>query len=232
MATFTFHPRVNLKNMNPAYYDPTYQVPANWETDPSVNGPNIANPYTNVGEYQERYLWGRYHEAINYGNNVRRWRCSTLGRISRRSGSAPPYQWEYNIWSRKWFWYDASELDTTDYHYENDDTEQRAGAALHVGDVRIFQTIGSMQYVTAGIVEIINSINDYYISYVTLQSGSIQFVLEHVINNTIDGKTGRSILSQLYNTSGVDNVVIGREIGWKLPIWMYKKIRERNQRGL
>lgn len=224
MATFTFHPRVNLKNMSAAFYDPTYQVPAKWETDPSINGPNMANPYSATAEYQECYLWGRYHEAFNYGNNIRRWGCSNLGKISR----VPPYPWGSTTWARKWYWYDASELNDTEYHHENIDSERRVGTALHVGDVRIFQTIGSVQYVTAGIVEIIYSINDYYISYMR----DSQFVLEHVINNTIDGKTGRSILSQLYNSDIVDNVIIGHEIGYKLPIWMYKKIRERNQRGL
>lgn len=229
MATI-FRPRFNSKDMAPEYYDHYY-------TPVAGSGSDMANPYwrgdSNAAMRKSWYLWGRWHEASLYASGFQSWTCiDSLGYIKRTrisDGSVTYNYMNYLYWSR------PSLLNTSVYTYE-----QTGGIGSLIGtDIGCLAFYHDPNYSVytmweAGVCERVLDANNKEYLLSTWDNSTNTVKTLHVINDVIDGHFEwiGAIPAYVYEWGGgMAPLIPSKQIGWKVPIWMYKKISDRN-RGL
>ncbi len=238
MAT-TFRPRLNSKDMSPAFYDSTYQVDPRWQTDPTnATGPDMANPYNiNTGTAiikQSAYLWGRWHEAAIYASGLTKWDCNTgLGEVRRTRISDSSITYLRNDY--RW-WYNASMYNTSVYTYQSLGSMGSVIGGPEVGDLCYFYDQNQSRWYAGVCERILHTSGGVIDSYlISLWSPTENRVITAVINNhtTASGipELGVNTDYATWYGGGMAPLVPAKPIGYKVPIWMYKKYLDR-QKGL
>ena len=236
---WTFHPRINKKIFNPAYYDSNYIVTGG-------SGGNMANPYDitsqNPYERQSAYLWGRWHEGGTFGDYS--WSCNNdLGRILEYINTQLNTHYVREFYE---MWYDAPAWDyidgNQDYHYfVNTDNIGRNAYPTKVGQIVTFrdenqpaQTAQATE--RGGVIEYFNTYIDYTISMLDVYGSYIPhqwpdpdpIVLIHITNNEWPNAPagafmpGRAI-DNYFSTVNSWPIIMGKPIGWIPKSLLYAK---------
>lgn len=210
MSDYIFRPRLKMpaNDWNLTYY--------------------AANPYSSM-QYRmmEQYCYGRFWELIDfYINNPTINDPDKLGyiRIEDRTSGTSNYRYmQYPYWEN------AGHYDTADIWYYNTDDFDRAIIPSY-GSIVEFSGSNS---VYMGIVEKITDNNNYILSSIDLTPSPQVFTTLEVINGVLTHRNRQYTLSGvIFNPINDDyDVILGRELYWKLPFWMYKRYLDR-RRGL
>lgn len=241
MPNLFFNPRINNKNMDPAFYDHNYVT--HWPD----YGPAVVNPYditsSNALARQSAYIWGRFYETILY-HELRAyhhvsWNNDDLfGRITEEINGS--YS-QSGYWTAV-YWQDPTIFDYTSavtgdsYTYSYDDNYRRYTWPNAVGQIVTFIDTDNNDMILGGVIENFISYNHYVLSYLD--------TTQHVYPNAEPVKTieitdglyqgilGRAIEAYWETWDSSYNLIIGRPIGaGKIP-WFYNKRFNDQRRGL
>ena len=230
MAT-VFKPRFNSKDMAAEFYDPNYQPS-------STVGGDMANPYDMMSGNTPAlrisgYLWGRWHEAAIYASGLARWDCNTgLGSVRRTATATGVVTTLYLNYT---WWWDASIYNNATYTNTNLDTLGVVVGGPHLGELCFFYDSASSTW-GAGICErILEDTGGNVTSYIlstwnsTLRAVQTYNVVNHVYNGV--PRIGVKEDYASWYGGGMAPLQPSKPIGYKVPIWMYKKYLDR-QKGL
>lgn len=218
MSDKYYHARVNTWQMMNKFricYDHYWNDFTNY---PHWGG--IANPYSNLTT--DNYAFGRFSESYNdlmHPSDMSLWVMVVVGYVKRTRLSDMSVDYLYLNSS---FWYDAADYNSSTFTYENVDWCTRYTGAPKIGDIRLL-TVGALT-VPAVVEKVVNS-NNYYVSL--YRSSAFHYI--NIVNGAGGGynDSGKGINNFIYPTS--DTIIQGHDLGWKLPIWMYKKIIDKRR---
>lgn len=220
MSDYIFHPRINTAFMQ-TYNEIYYRA-----------GSNAFKPSGLRFTYNEWYAFGRFWEVIDSQiQNAAQTIPANLGYVKQNEVNPQQTIIDYR---ENEYWFDAALFDVAGYWtLENTDNYNRFTGSALVGCLAwfIWGSPSTSYNSCVGIVERVQDANNFDISMYD-QSYNV-FRLYHVQNNHFINADDFDVTLQGFIENPIyqmyDNIIIGKPIGKKFPIWLMKRILMKKQ---
>lgn len=214
MSNYIFHPRnkfpyTDFDNLfYGSYYNP-YRIMAEQET----------SELERLALLDSAYLWGRFWEITAYyaGGNALNYMPEELGKVSIYEVEEQTETVEY---FHEGFWYNANASSNEYVIYNNVDSYIRSMQP----SLGAFVTYQNYEYggFRTGIIEKIFNDGRFLFSYCLRGYDGFHTLIGNTVSYTTDIPYRGVIVNPIYQL--YDNVIAGKELYYKLPFWMYKRI--------